>query len=98
MGFDLTFRPAFLAYKFASQEISDARFVREISEYGGVRGYELDRGDRRIWLIWAVDQETHTLDLPGTPLAIWDALGNPIATDGDEIQLGINPHYLEWDP
>lgn len=94
---DLSPRPAYTAYQFSRNELRDAAFVREITEYAGVKGYEFNRRDRRIWLLWSLDGSAHLVALPGTPLAAWDSLGNSVAPAGS-MTIDLNPLYLEWNP
>ena len=89
--------PAYTAYQFGRNELRNASFVREISEYPNVKGYEFNRGDRRIWLVWSLDGSDHSTTLPGMPLAAWDALGNSIPPSAT-MDVTLNPLYLEWTP
>ncbi len=72
---NLTSRPAYDAYVFARLEMKNASYIRKITEYGGVLGYELDRGDKVIWVLWSIDQNNHTINLPETPEAAFDVFG-----------------------
>jgi hypothetical protein len=94
---DLSPRPAYTAFQFARSELRNATWVRDITEYTVVKGYELQRADHHIWVLWSLDGSTHTIPLPGVPLAAWDTLGNsvPVAASMD---VGLNPLYLEWNP
>jgi hypothetical protein len=94
---DLSPRPAYMALQFSRSELRDANWVRDITEYAGVKGYEFQRGDRRIWVLWSLDGNTHLIDLPGVPLAAWDALGNSV-TPATSMNVDLNPLYLEWNP
>jgi hypothetical protein len=94
---DLSPRPAYTAFQFARSELRNATWVRDVTEYPGVKGYEFQRGDRRIWVLWSLDGTTHSISLPGAPLAAWDALGNAI-TPAVLMNVDLNPVYLEWNP
>ena len=97
---DLSPRPAYTAFQFASSELRDAAFVREITEYAGVKGYEFQRGDRRIWILWSFDGSTHSISLSGVPLAGWrvhDTSVTPV-TPAASMDVTLNPLYLEWNP
>jgi hypothetical protein len=97
---DLSPRPAYTAFQFASSELRDTGFEREISEYAGVKGYEFQRGDRRIWVIWSFDGTTHTISLPGVPLAGWRVVDTSVTpvTPVASMNVTLNPLYLEWNP
>jgi hypothetical protein len=94
---DLSPRPAYTALQFSRSELQDASFVRDITEYTGVKGYEFQRGDRRIWVIWSLDGNQHTLNLPGVPVAAWEVLGGSVPPAAS-MNIDLNPNYLEWTP
>jgi hypothetical protein len=89
--------PAYTALQFSRNELGNAAFVREITGYAGVKGYELNRGDRRIWVLWTMDGSTRSITLPSVPFTAWDALGNSITPAGF-MNTSLNPLYLEWNP
>jgi hypothetical protein len=94
---DLSPRPAYTAFQFARSELRNATWMRNVTEYTGVKGYEFQRSERRIWGLWSLDGGTHSISLSDVPLAAWDALGNslPVAASMD---IDLNPLYLEWNP
>jgi hypothetical protein len=94
---DLSPRPAYTAFQFSRSELHNATWLRDLTEYPGVKGYELNRGDRRIWVLWSLDGATHSISLPGVPLVAWDALGNSVSPAAS-MNAALNPLYLEWNP
>jgi hypothetical protein len=72
---DLTILPAYTAFQFASSELHNSIWVRDIIEYAGVKGYEINRVDRRIWVLWSSDGNSHAISLPGVPLAVYHVNG-----------------------
>jgi hypothetical protein len=94
---DLSPRPAYTAFSVSRSELSDAVWVRNVTEYAGVKGYEFQRGDRRIWVLWSLDGSTHLVSLPSVPLAVVDSLGNSISPLAS-MSVSLNPLYLKWDP
>ena len=94
---DLSPRPAYTALQFSRSELGDATWVRDVTEYPGVKGYEFQRSDRRIWVLWSLDGNTHSISLPALPLAAWDALGNSVS-QAASMNVDLNPLYLEWNP
>jgi hypothetical protein len=95
--------PMYDAFVFAREEIQDAYVTRKITEFDGssnVSGYELDRGDIRVWVIWSHDLSSHTITLPGTPKAVytWTPNNGPYAsaTPSTSLDVGVFPVYLEW--
>jgi hypothetical protein len=94
---DSTTRPAYSTFEFARKELQDATFQRKITSYPNVMGYEFLRHTRYMWVMWSLDGTTQTISLPGTPIAVYDFLGNPI-TPSNVIDITLDPIYLEWYP
>jgi hypothetical protein len=94
---DLSPLPAYTAFQFSRNELRDAAFIQAITEYAGVKGYEYNRGDRSIWILWSLDGNTQSINLPGVPSAAWDALGNSVSRS-TYMNVSLNPLYLEWNP
>jgi len=91
---NLTPRTAYNAYVFARSEIGDAKFSRNITQYPGVMGYELNRSDRRVWVLWSMNGVTNNVTLPELPLAIYDVDGNPRAIT-TTVAIKLEPYYIE---
>jgi hypothetical protein len=89
--------PGYLAFQFSRNELFNSVWVRDITQYSGVKGYEFNRGDRRIWILWSLDATSHSIYLTNAPLAIWDALGVSIST-ANSVNITVKPLYLEWRP
>jgi hypothetical protein len=94
--------PMYDAFKFARDELGDAYVTRSITDFAGsnVSGYELDRGDVKVWVLWSHDLSNHTINLSGTPKAVytWTPDNGPYtsATPSTSQVVGIFPVYLEW--
>ncbi len=95
--------PMFNAFTFARTELENAQVTRKITEYdssSNVAGYELDRGDIKVWVLWSHDLASHTISLPGTPKAVytWTPNDGPYvsATPAATLDVGVFPVYLEW--
>jgi len=95
---DLTYTDAFWAFQTAKNSLGASSWSRDIDEYPGVAGYEFDRGDRIIWLLWSLDGAPHVISLPSAPLSAWDVLNNPVSVIGSIMLVGMEPIYLEWLP
>jgi len=87
--------PAFDAYRFAAQELRGTRFVRQLQEYPGVRGYEFERDGQRLWILWSLDGAVHSLAFPTAPQAVIDVFGNPLKV-GSSLLVTVMPSYVEW--
>ncbi len=94
---DFSPRPAYFAYKFARRELNTASPLGEIQAYPGVMGYAFGGEQRRIWLLWSLDGEEHPIELPGLPLAVYDALGNRLLPTRS-VSISLVPHYYEFSP
>jgi hypothetical protein len=91
---DLSPRPAYEAYRASRSELQDARLLREITEYTGVKGYGFDRGDRQVWLMWSLDGADHAVTLPFAPYAALDVFGSPLVASST-ITVTLAPVYVE---
>ncbi len=90
---------ALVALKVAHQRLVGAQFTREVTGLpSGIRAYEVNRGDKIVWVIWSLD---------GTPRNVTPALGTPAGvygTDGRSItptatiSIRMEPYYLEFNP
>ncbi len=94
LNLDFSPRPAYTAYQFARSELRDASFSRDITDFTGVKGYEFNRGGQKIWILWSLDGNSHSISLPAVPLAAWDAMGSAVPIT-DPMILDLKPIYLE---
>jgi hypothetical protein len=84
---DLIPDAGYYAYQFTQQKLGKAQFVRQISEYGGVMWYEYEIPGRKLWVIWAMDGQAHTIPLPVLPVEI-----NKMGSDGQPVNEAISPN------
>jgi hypothetical protein len=91
------------AFVFARKELDAAHLTHQITDYASsanVAGYEFDRGDIRVWVLWSDDLTTHTIQLPSTPQAVYTWTPNNglyiSVKPGSSLDVGIFPVYLEW--
>jgi hypothetical protein len=94
LNFDFSTRPAYTAFQFARSELRDASFSRDIADFTDVKGYEFTRGGQKIWMLWSLDGNPHSIFLPAVPLAAWDAMGSAVPVV-DPMTLDLKPLYLE---
>jgi len=100
---DLSPRPAYIAFQVSRNELLNSRSEGTLTpaDVGGsalVKGFKFNRGDRRIWVLWSLDGDPHSITPNlGTPLAVMDALGSAI-TPAHTMTVDVNPVYLEWGP
>jgi hypothetical protein len=97
---DLSPKPAYYAFQFAQHELGEAVFVRQIKEYPQMMGYEYEIPGRKLWVIWAMDGQAHTIPLPVLPLEI-----NKMGSDGRPVNEAISlnvtidqyPRFIEFE-
>ncbi len=92
---DLNPLPAYLAYQVSASTLRDAVYQGEVTTYAGVKGYQFDREDARVWVLWSLDGQAHAITLPGKPRAIHAALGDawPLQT---RMVVDVQPVYIVW--
>jgi len=96
---DLSPRPAYNAYKAANAILSYASYARRVNDDPNFVIHEVNKMGKKIWIVWTVDNQAHTLTLPAVPQAVTvlDALGNPTAgTPGATITLDIAPAIIQF--
>lgn len=86
---------AYSAYQFASQQLVGKRFVREVTDYPGVRAYEFSEPGSRLWMLWSLDGADHPITLPSVPPHLYSVTGAPL-TATQSITVTLEPWYLEW--
>jgi hypothetical protein len=91
---DDQFTPAYAAYQFAAGKLEGVVFVRQIQEYPAVIGYEYLDDDKLTWVLWSRDGDSHPIDLPRPPLAIYDVFGDPMEVS-QEVVVTLAPVYIE---
>ena len=88
-------QPALFAYHASRQELALAKYISTITAYPNVQGYEFIRGNRRVWVLWTMDSQTHKITLPSAPVVIRDYLGYYLPPSSS-ITLYKSLVYLEW--
>ena len=100
---NLSTTQAYTAFKFAQGEFNNAAYTgpvvsADIGGVSGVRGYKFLRNGRRVWVMWSLDGNPHSVTFaPGAPVAAWDAMGVTV-TPATSMNITIKPVYLEWNP
>ena len=94
---DLTYRPAFHAYKYLSSTIGDADFITTVTQYPGLRGFEFTKPGTKIWILWDPDETGIQIQLPPNIVVVHDKYGNDITPPGNDITVN-SPVYLYLTP
>jgi hypothetical protein len=97
---DLSPKPAYYAYQFAQNKLSEAQFIRQINEYGTeVMGYEYDIPGRKLWVIWSKDAQPHQISLSTAPILV-NRVGDdgvPVVEDNSgTLTIDKNPRFIEF--
>jgi hypothetical protein len=87
--------PALNAVRFSGQQLLGSQFEAHITDYPGVKGYRFTRGDQRWWILWSLDGENHTVDLPTPPSAVYDVYG-AVQEANQQVEVTLAPLYIEW--
>jgi len=90
-------KPVYNAYKFMSQELSDALIRTTVAQYTNISGYEFINLGKIVWVLWATDQAPHTITLPNNVSRVLDKYGNPITITGGQLTIQ-SPVYIEFLP
>jgi hypothetical protein len=91
-------KPVYNAFKFLTQELKSANYGGTVTQYPGLRGYEFYKPGRRVWVLWAPDEEPHSITLDPNTLIVYDKYGIDI-TPADKKNLTVNnPVYVELSP
>jgi hypothetical protein len=96
--------PAYNSYKFTASILGTSTLVRVIPQNPDLQGkpvygYELDRGDRYVWVLWAYNDGSHSITLPDMPDAIYQisSSGEPISlTPTTTLNVTKAPIFIEW--
>jgi len=89
--------PVLDAYKFSARKIDQSHFVTEITQFLGVKGYEILQDEKRIWILWSRDGEEQTIQPESSPAAIFDVYGESVEIQ-QSIQVSLTTLYIEWEP
>jgi len=91
-------RPAYHAYDLAQELMTGSIFLREITEFSNVHGYEFLVSTGRLWVLWTEDGDEETITLPGAPFAAFDSVGVSVPVNNNEVTFDIDTIYIDWRP
>lgn len=86
---------AYTAYKYATQQLGKATFVRRVTTYPNTFVYEFTRPGRKVWVAWSEQNAGTAITFPTVPLTITNgfyALPAPTLN----FTLNTQPVYVEW--
>jgi len=85
----------YAAYRYAAQQFQGATSIVALQPAPGVRGYELQKRDTRVWVLWSTDTTTHNIALNTSPQSVLDLSGKQI-NGGSAVFVGPMPIYIQW--
>jgi hypothetical protein len=90
-------KPAYYALDFLTQELAEASYVRQITQFSVLRTFEFSAPGKKIWVMWAPDEVPHTITLPPGANKVYDKYGNDITPPDGQIAVS-SPIYVEFVP
>ena len=88
---------AYYALHFLTEELGNVSYKGPVTQYSDLRGYEFSAPGKRIWVLWAPDEQSHTVTLPSATLGVYDKYGSVITTGGSTMSVN-SPVYVELLP
>jgi hypothetical protein len=90
-------KPDYHALTFLTTELDNASYRQPVSQYPNLRAYEFGAPGKRIWVLWAADEQSHIIDLPVGILRVYDKYGNDITPAASTMSVS-SPIYVELSP
>jgi hypothetical protein len=90
-------KPAYYALDFLTQELAEASYVRQITQFSSLRAFEFSAPSKKIWVMWAPDEVPHTITLPSGANKVYDKYGTDMTPLDSQIAVS-SPIYVELTP
>ena len=94
-------RPAYYSFQFMAEELRNANYIKNVglysSQYKFLKVYEFSKSEKRIWVIWASDEQPSTITLPVETTKVFDKYGDDITPTNGQIAIN-SPVYVELTP
>jgi hypothetical protein len=90
--------PAYTTFQFASARLSNAIFVKPITEFPGIKGLEFTRDGHRMWVLWSLTSTDNPhIITPDAKLVsqAFDMYGGSLGS-GTSVSIGLEPVYVEF--
>jgi hypothetical protein len=97
IGPDGTARPSYHSYKFLTEELRGATYVRRVTGYDGIDIYEFRLARGVVWVLWTPDEVTRALTLPEGTLRVLDKYGADVTPSTGVLSVR-HPVYVEITP
>ncbi len=66
------------ALKFLLAELRGASYRREVSDFKNVQAYEFGLSDKRVWVLWPLNDNAQVISLPNDSMRVFDIYGNAL--------------------
>jgi hypothetical protein len=90
-------RPAYNALKFLARELTETTYQNPVTQFPSLRGYQFGNSWKRIWVLWAPDEQPYTINVPTGATVVYDKYGAVITPESGQISVK-NPVYIEFPP
>ncbi len=90
-------RPAYNALRFLARELTETTYQGVVTQFTYLRGYQFGNSWRRIWVLWAPDEQPYTINLPTGATAVYDKYGVVVTPESGRITIK-SPVYIEFPP
>jgi hypothetical protein len=89
--------PAFNAFEFSLRALEFATYQDAITDYPGIMGYQFAKNEHDFWVIWGIEENPVSINLPRMPQRIFDVYGNPLQAS-QTLTVTTEVLYLEFSP
>lgn len=90
-------KPAFDAFRFLTSELGEANYIRKVTEYPDLEGYEFQTEGKIIWVLWSPDGKPYSIPLPQNVTKVMDLYGNEQLINQADFNV-LRPIYVELSP
>ncbi len=90
---------AYTAFQTAARMLRKAEFAAYHHTPDELMVYEFDKGGKKLWVIWGLQDEPRMVGVPGKILKVVDVFGEPEhCCEGSSVLVGRKPLYVTWTP
>jgi hypothetical protein len=90
--------PAYYSFKATSEELGRSVFNQKVNQDGtpALAIYEFKTASNYIWVVWSMDGQMNTLNLPANVNRVLDQVGNLVTFSGPTISVDWHPIFVEF--
>jgi len=90
-------KPAYWAFRFLTTELGEASYRGPVTQYPNLRGYEFIAPGKRVWVLWAPDEQPYVISMPAGATRVYNKYGEDITPSGGTLTVN-SPVYVELQP